>query len=640
MRLLVLGGTKFLGRAAVEAALARGHEVTLFNRGETNPELFPEAEKLRGDRTADLECARRAASGMRCSTRPATSRRSCAPRRRRWSTRQRHYLFVSSVSVYASLAAPVDEESPVAELGELPDDKLTEDYSNYGPLKALCEQAVADVFGERHASVRPGLIVGANDPTGRFTYWPHRVARGGRVLAPAPPEAQVQFIDAKDLGAWLVDLSERQAGGVYNATHPGRSWRETLETCREVSGSDATFEWVPDDVLNEHEVGEWMELPLWISDPGAAAMHEVDVSRAVAAGLTFRPLDQTVRDTLEHAATVDGVGLTPEREAELLAAAQLVGLAGACPARVVAVDLVRVDPARLGEVERQQLEADDVGDRMHGRDERRLAAELAQGRGRAGRALGRPALALEHEGANRLVDRGEMAVQELLGLVRLGRDVRALAQLQHRLLRGRPVAPGAGDEPALVGADRLAVLERALDEARQAGDLLAVQRGDRRHRARVARRVAPALLDLRRRDDDLVGELAERAVRLAGHEPDRAFEGARGLERELRVALVADDDERVAPRAAAARARAPAPPSRRSAPRGTRCRSRCAAPVPRAAAGRPELPAASRVARRSRASSLPPPPAEHLASRRCSYTVKPSASATSTRWATSTTRSS
>ena len=258
---------------------------------------------------------------MLCSTRPATSRRSCAPRRRALADSTAHYLFVSSISVYASLAAPVDEESPVAELGELPDDKLTEDYSNYGPLKALCEQVVADVFGERQASVRPGLIVGANDPTGRFTYWPHRVARGGRVLAPAPPEGQVQFIDAKDLGAWLVDLSERRAGGIYNATHAGRSFREVLEICREVSGSDATFEWVPADVLNEHEVGEWMELPLWISDPDAVAMHEVDVSRAAAAGLTFRPLEQTVRDTLEHAATVDGVGLTPEREAELLAAA-------------------------------------------------------------------------------------------------------------------------------------------------------------------------------------------------------------------------------------------------------------------------------------------------------------------------------
>jgi 2'-hydroxyisoflavone reductase len=319
VRLLVLGGTKFLGRAAVEAALARGHEVTLFNRGETNPELFPEAEKLHGDRTTELSALRGREwdavldpSGYL----PSVVRASAEV----LADSTGHYLFVSSVSAYASLAEPTDEESPVAELGDLPDDRLTEDYSNYGPLKALCEQAVADVFGERQASVRPGLIVGANDPTGRFTYWPHRVARGGRVMAPAPQEGQVQFIDAKDLGSWLVDLSERQVGGVYNATHPGRSWSEVLETCRNVSGSDASFEWVPAELLKEPEVGEWMELPLWISDPDAAAMHEVDVSHAIAAGLTFRPLEETVRDTLEHAATVEGVGLTPEREAELLAA--------------------------------------------------------------------------------------------------------------------------------------------------------------------------------------------------------------------------------------------------------------------------------------------------------------------------------
>ena len=319
MKLLVLGGTRFLGRAAVEAALARGHEVTLFNRGETNPELFPEAEKLRGDRAADLsplEGREWDAVLDPSGYVPSVVRASAEA----LADSTGHYLFVSSVSVYASLAQPVDEHSPVAELGDLPDDKLTDDYSNYGALKALCEQTVTEVFGERQASVRPGLIVGAHDPTGRFTYWPHRVARGGQVLAPAPPEDQVQFIDAKDLGSWLVDLAERRAGGVYNATHPGRSWRDVLETCRAVSGSDASFEWVPAELLKQHEVGEWMELPLWISDPDAAAMHDVSVSRAIEAGLTFRPLEETVRDTLEDAETVEGVGLTPEREAELLAA--------------------------------------------------------------------------------------------------------------------------------------------------------------------------------------------------------------------------------------------------------------------------------------------------------------------------------
>jgi 2'-hydroxyisoflavone reductase len=321
VRLLVLGGTRFLGRAAVEEALVRGHEVTLFNRGETNAELFPEAEKLRGDRTADLGALRGREwdavldpSGYL----PAVVRASADA----LAGQAGHYLFVSTVSVYASFARPNDEDAPLAELGDLPDDRLTEDFSNYGALKALCEAAVAESFGGRHAVGRPGLIVGAHDPTGRFTYWPHRVARGGEVLAPAPPERHVQFVDVRDLGAWFVDLLERRETGAYNATHPGVSWRELLETCLDVTGSDATFRWVPDELLQRHEVGEWMELPMWIADPGEAALHETDVSRAVAAGLTFRPLEETVRDALERAGTTSDAGLTPEREGELLAAAQ------------------------------------------------------------------------------------------------------------------------------------------------------------------------------------------------------------------------------------------------------------------------------------------------------------------------------
>ncbi|HSC51061.1 MAG TPA: NAD-dependent epimerase/dehydratase family protein [Gaiellaceae bacterium] len=320
MRLLVLGGTKFLGRATVESALARGHEVTLFNRGETNADLFPEAERLRGDRTenldvlhgrewdAVLDSAGYVPAVVRASAEALAEATPC-------------YLFVSSVSVYADQGRRNDEDSALAELGEEPDDRLTEDFSNYGALKALCEQAVREIYGERAAVVRPGLIVGAHDPTGRFTYWPHRVAAGGEVLAPAPPERQVQFVDVRDLGDWFVDLLERGTGGTYNATHPGLSFEELLDTCREVSGSDATFTWVPDALLAEHEVGEWMELPLWLHDAGVAGMLDADVSRAVEAGLTFRPLAETVRDTLALAQRVDGVGLTPEREAELLAAA-------------------------------------------------------------------------------------------------------------------------------------------------------------------------------------------------------------------------------------------------------------------------------------------------------------------------------
>jgi 2'-hydroxyisoflavone reductase len=320
LKLLVLGGTRFLGRAAVEAALERGHEVTLFNRGETNPELFPEAERLRGDRTASLDELRGREwdavldpSGYV----PGVVRASAEL----LAEAAGHYLFVSSNSAYESFSGRNDEDSPLARLGELPDDRLTEDYSNYGPLKVLCEEAVAEAFGERHAIVRPGLIVGAHDPTGRFTYWPHRIARGGEVLAPAPPERQVQFVDVRDLGSWLVDLSERGASGTYNATHPGRSWGDVLETCREVVDSDATFTWVPDSFLVERQIGEWMELPLWIHASDEAGIHEADVTRAIAARLTFRPLEETVRDTLELAQTTDDAGLEPEREAELLAAA-------------------------------------------------------------------------------------------------------------------------------------------------------------------------------------------------------------------------------------------------------------------------------------------------------------------------------
>jgi 2'-hydroxyisoflavone reductase len=321
MRLLVVGGTKFLGRATVEDALARGHEVTLFNRGETNPDLFPEAEHLRGDREHDLS----ALEGRSWDT--VIDPSGYVPHVVRASAELladavEHYLFVSSISAYADQSGRNSEDSPLAELGDFPADRLIREDGpgNYGALKVLCESVVAEVFKERHTNVRPGLIVGAHDPTGRFTYWPHRVARGAEVLAPAPPDRQIQFVDVRDLAAWLVDVAERRMAGTLNATHPGRPWAELLETARELSGSDARFTWVPDEFLVEHEVGEWMELPMWLQDPDWLGMHMADVSRALGAGLRFRPLAETVRETLELARPTDDAGLTPERESELLAA--------------------------------------------------------------------------------------------------------------------------------------------------------------------------------------------------------------------------------------------------------------------------------------------------------------------------------
>jgi 2'-hydroxyisoflavone reductase len=319
VKLLILGGTKFLGRAATEAAIARGHEVTLFNRGQTNPELFPEAEKLVGDRELDLSALERRAwdalidpSGYVPHVVQASAEAL--------ADSVGHYLFISSISVYEDFSSPVDEQSPLEELSDdKPIDRLLEDYSNYGALKVLCERAVAKAMPESHALVRPGLIVGPHDPTGRFTYWPHRIARGGDVLVPGPPEQTVQFIDVRDLANWLIDLSEGKAGGSFNAINEGVSWQTLAETCRDVAGSGANLTYVEGDYLAEQGVGEWMELPLWLHDPEAVGMHRTEVSRAIGAGLTFRPLEDTVRGTLDEAETTDAAGMAPEREAELLA---------------------------------------------------------------------------------------------------------------------------------------------------------------------------------------------------------------------------------------------------------------------------------------------------------------------------------
>ena len=321
MRLLVLGGTKFLGRAVVGAALAHGHDVTLFNRGRTNPDLFPEAERVRGDREQDLNGLR----GRRWDA--AIDMATFLPRIVRLSVEALRdavgrYVYISSISVYEDMTVAPVEGARVAEL-ENPDSETIEDY---GPLKAACERIVRDAFGERALVVRPGLIVGPHDPTDRFTYWPRRIAAGGRVLAPTPPEAPVQFIDARDLGKWIVHATERSLSGTYNATGEPTTFKRLLEACKRVSGSDAEIIWVASERLVEAGVGEWMELPLWIAAPEFAAMQRADVSKAVADGLTLRPLDETIRDTLAWDAQRDepyaeGVGLAPERERELLARA-------------------------------------------------------------------------------------------------------------------------------------------------------------------------------------------------------------------------------------------------------------------------------------------------------------------------------
>ena len=316
MRLLLLGGPKFVGRAVIDAALERGHEVTLFNRGTTGAELYPELERIAGDRDGGLQGLR----GRQWDAVIDTSGylpRVVGQSARLLADAVGHYVFVSSMSAYASLAEPVDEASPLAELSSPGSEDIATDY---GALKALCEQEVEAAFPGRSTYVRAGLIVGPHDPTGRFTYWPHRVARGGDLLVPGPAWRPVQFVDVRDLAAWMVLAAEERLTGPFNVTGP-TTMGAVVDAARRISGASARPVEVDDAFLAAQGVGEWMELPLWVDVNGEMpAVFSVDNSRATAAGLVFRPLDDTVAATLADAGLVDGVGLTPERETELLAA--------------------------------------------------------------------------------------------------------------------------------------------------------------------------------------------------------------------------------------------------------------------------------------------------------------------------------
>jgi 2'-hydroxyisoflavone reductase len=315
VKILVFGGTKFLGRGVVEAAGA--HELTLVNRGQTNPELYPELERIELDLTGDLEPLRGrhwdAAVDLDPTQLPHQTRR------RAEAVDVDHYVFVSTISVYSDTSQPIDEGSA---LFDPPDpEPETFDPEQYGGLKVGSERVVQDVYGERAAIARAGLIVGPHDPTDRFTYWPRRLAEGGAVLAPGSPDQRVQLIDARDLGAFLVRLAEQRTSGVFNATGPAEplTLGETLERI----GGDANLVWIDDRTLLDAGVGPWMELPLWLPGEEYAGLLEADISRALAAGLTFRPLEETARDTLAWSleAGEKRPTLSREKERELLASA-------------------------------------------------------------------------------------------------------------------------------------------------------------------------------------------------------------------------------------------------------------------------------------------------------------------------------
>lgn len=334
-KILVLGGTRLTGPPFVELARSRGHEVTLFNRGNSDPKIFQDVEQLRGDRDPKVGDGLKALEGDRrwdlvldTSTQVPRVLRASAEL---LAKRVDHYLFVSSLSALVDLSRPgADESAPVQVLADPATEDLGANFENYGGMKALCEKTIEEVMPGRSTSVRPGLIVGPRDGSDRFTYWPVRVARGGEVLAPGTPKDPIQIVDARDLAAFYLLVLEQKIAGLFNAVGPEKTLGlgEMLETCKRVSKSDATFTWVEPTFLEEQKVMPWSDLPAWIpSESPDEARSTVICTKAIRAGLKFRPLDETVADTLawwnslpEERRAKPRTGLTAEREAATLAA--------------------------------------------------------------------------------------------------------------------------------------------------------------------------------------------------------------------------------------------------------------------------------------------------------------------------------
>ena len=322
MNLLILGGTIFLGKHIVNAAIENGHTVTLFNRGQHNPEWFPDLEKIKGDRDGDLSGLKgRKFDGVidTCGYIPRIVRKSAEFLKDSTG----HYTFISSISVYNNDDVPGSNEN--SETGVITDDNVEKmTMENYGPLKVLCENEVMDVFGENSSIVRSGLIVGDGDFSDRFTYWIHRISKGGKVIVPVSKINNVQFIDVKDLAEWTLKLTEDKISGVFNSTGPleALSLNTFVNKCKEFSGSEAEFIYMDEKFLLDEGVIPYQDLTLWLPED-SFGMNNVDISKAKNAGLKIRPLEKTLKDTVEYDLTRGPdfklrTGLSDEKEKELL----------------------------------------------------------------------------------------------------------------------------------------------------------------------------------------------------------------------------------------------------------------------------------------------------------------------------------
>ncbi len=320
----MVGGTRFIGRHVVQHALDRGHEVTLFHRGRTGTDLFPEVEHRTGDRDSDLSALARGEWDATVDT--------CAyvPRQVHGLAdalggRGGHHLLVSSVSAYAPAGGPgLTEDSTLAELADPEVEEVTDE--TYGGLKVLCERAALDRHGAGTLVVRPTYVVGPDDYTWRFPWWVARIARGGAVPAPGPPDAPAQVIDVRDMAAWMVTLLEDGADGAFHAVSPAPvfTWRELLEAvAAEVGPPGTTLTWIDPAVVRSADLPPGA-LPLWSGDDTDGWLMAADPAKAYASGLAPRPLSDTVRDTLAWTRTVEqppGTGLDQGAEDDLLTAA-------------------------------------------------------------------------------------------------------------------------------------------------------------------------------------------------------------------------------------------------------------------------------------------------------------------------------
>jgi 2'-hydroxyisoflavone reductase len=312
-QILVLGGTRFVGRAVAESALKTGHKVTLFNRGVTNPDLFPAAEKIRGDRTGDMS----ELSGRQWDSvidvaayEPSVAARSVDA----LNGSVGKYVFVSTLSVYAdhSTTDAQREQAPVLALDASDDPGIL-----YGARKAGCEACVVNAFDGHAAIARAGLIVGPHDPTNRFVCWPRRIAKGGRILAPGDPKDPLQFIDVRDLARWLVMAATTDVSGVFNVTGRPIEFGAFLDHCS-MSGVGAEITWVRSEDLLQAGLDPWMGVPLWIGAEGWEAANAVDVTRAIASGIQYRPIAQTIEGALEFPPEDDSMPLEPSLEKDIL----------------------------------------------------------------------------------------------------------------------------------------------------------------------------------------------------------------------------------------------------------------------------------------------------------------------------------